>query len=101
MRCARPLPAGRMPVLAAGQLCPDLILMDIHLSGVLDGIEAAEQIIARYNIPIVFLTGYTDPETAERARRLNPVGFYIKPVSLREIQKIILDWQQANRFPLS
>jgi len=92
--------SGEDAVLAASQEHPDLILMDIHLAGLMDGIQAAELISARDNIPIVFLTGYTDPGTAERASKLHPVAYRIKPVSLREIHKIIQDWQQAGCAPV-
>jgi len=91
--------SGEDAILAASQQRPNLILMDIHLAGVINGIEAAEKIIAEYNVPIIFLSGYTDPEMAERAFRLRPLAYRTKPVSWREIEKIILDWQRANDSP--
>ncbi|MCM1984840.1 putative bifunctional diguanylate cyclase/phosphodiesterase [Lyngbya confervoides] len=63
------------------QLQCDLVLMDIRLPGELNGIETAERIQQQRNIPIIFLTAFTDPETIEQARRLEPVGYLVKPFS--------------------
>ncbi|KQC05495.1 MAG: hypothetical protein APR53_07375 [Methanoculleus sp. SDB] len=60
---------------------PDLILMDIGLDGDMDGIEAAAAIQEMNRIPIIYLTGYTDPETVKRARETRPDGYIIKPFS--------------------
>ena len=65
---------GRQAVEMAGELAPDLILMDIVMPGRLDGISAAEIIKADSNIPIIFLSGYGDPEFVERAKRVEPFG---------------------------
>lgn len=60
---------------------PDLILMDIGLDGEMDGIDAAIAIQNMSRIPIIYLTGYTDPETVERAKETHPDGYIIKPFS--------------------
>lgn len=64
----------------AGDL-PDLILMDITLSGKMDGIATAQHIQKRYNIPVVFLTANTDPETFERAKITDDCEYVVKPFS--------------------
>jgi PAS domain S-box-containing protein len=64
--------------LAASHM-PDLILMDIHLSGKRDGIEAAEEIRKILDIPVVFLTAHNDNDTVERARATGPFGYITKP----------------------
>ena len=46
---------------------PDLVLMDIQLGGEMDGVEAAQRIRAQHDIPVVYLTSYTDEETVRRA----------------------------------
>ncbi|MBC8181351.1 response regulator [candidate division KSB1 bacterium] len=51
------------------ELRPDLILMDIQLDGKLDGIEAAEQITTEFEVPIIYLTAYSDYSTLERAKK--------------------------------
>ncbi|MGB6680444.1 MAG: response regulator [Candidatus Bathyarchaeia archaeon] len=70
---------------------PDLVLMDIGLKGKIDGIEAAKIIKERYNIPVVFLTGYADENTIERAKSVEPVGYIIKPIDDNELKKIIAE----------
>ena len=58
---------------------PDLVLMDIHLRGKMDGIEAAEAIRRRYDVAVVYLTAYTDGETLLRAKATQPDGYIFKP----------------------
>lgn len=64
---------------------PDLVLMDIVLQGEIDGIEAAEQIRSRWNIPVVYLTAHSDEESIRRARITEPYGYIIKPFIEREL----------------
>ena len=64
---------------AADRFRPDLILIDIGLGDDCTGIEAAEQIRSRTDIPFVFLSGRVDKETVEQAQRVNPYGFVAKP----------------------
>jgi len=58
---------------------PDLVLMDIHLKGQMDGIEAARTIWGIYNIPVVFLTADAEDVTLERAIKTAPFGYIEKP----------------------
>jgi len=58
---------------------PDLVLMDIVLEGEMDGIEAANEIRSRFNIPIIYLTAYTDEKILERASLSGPFGYIVKP----------------------
>ena len=64
---------------------PDAVIMDIRLRDKMDGIEAAEQIHSRYNIPVVFLSAYSDKELLERAKRVGSFGYLIKPFEEREL----------------
>jgi two-component system cell cycle sensor histidine kinase/response regulator CckA len=68
---------------------PDLVLMDIVLDGDIDGIETARQIHNRYDIPIIYLTAYTDEEILRRAKRAEPFGYIIKPFGDRELYSSI------------
>ncbi|MBN1194751.1 MAG: response regulator [Methanomicrobiaceae archaeon] len=68
---------------------PDLILMDIGLDGDMDGIEAATVIQKMSPIPIIYLTGYSDPETLERVKETQPDGFLIKPFSDESLRTAI------------
>jgi DNA-binding response OmpR family regulator len=68
---------------------PDLILMDLGLSGKIDGIETARQIRERYNIPVIFLTAYIDDQRMIRAKEISPYGYIVKPVVERELIEMI------------
>src|SRR5438045_190655 len=54
---------------------PDLLLLDIQLSGKKDGIDVAETVNDVHRIPFIFLTANTDPETIDRAKRVNPHAY--------------------------
>lgn len=71
--------SGEDAIDAAGQYSPDLILMDIMLKGEISGIEAADQIRTRYQIPVIFLTAYADESTLSKAKVTEPYGYIIKP----------------------
>jgi CheY-like chemotaxis protein len=58
---------------------PDLILMDILLEGDMNGIEAADNIINHFDVPIIFLSCLNDPAVLERAVKTNPYGYIVKP----------------------
>lgn len=67
----------------AGELRPDLVLMDITLKGPVSGIEAASVIRERYGLPVVYMTGHTDESTVDSAIRADPFGYIVKPVDER------------------
>lgn len=64
---------------------PDLILMDISLAGSIDGIEAAKTIKSKQNVPIIFMTGYPDKAHMERARAVDPIKYFIKPIETNDL----------------
>ncbi len=70
----------------AKDFSPDLILMDIVMPGDIDGINAAEIIKAEMDIPIIFLTAYTDDEYIKRAKSIEPYGYIVKPYSDNEVK---------------
>ncbi len=59
---------------------PDVILMDIHLKGEMDGIETAKLISERYDIPVIFVTSDIEEETIHSATYTNTYGFLMKPI---------------------
>ena len=73
----------------AAELKPDLVLMDINLEGEIDGIDAAEKIAQISDIPVVYLTSYTNEDTLRRAIGTNPYGYLTKPVRPKEIYTTI------------
>lgn len=68
----------------------DLLVMDINLPGELDGIETCARIRQMHDIPALYVTAYSDPETRARAERTGPLGFLIKPVDAEELCREIL-----------
>ncbi len=68
---------------------PDLILMDIHLSGAMDGIATAQAISAQWDLPIVFLTAIRDDETLRRAIATSPFGYLLKPFDALQLHTTI------------
>ena len=55
----------------------------------MDGVQAAEEICARFNIPVVYLTAHADEETLERAKITQPFGYVLKPFELRDLHVAI------------
>ena len=70
-------------------LHPDLVLMDIRLRGEMDGIQTAEAIRRLEDMPVVFLTAYSDSDTLRRARDIEPFGYLLKPFAERELYTTI------------
>jgi PAS domain S-box-containing protein len=68
---------------------PDLVLMDIRLQGEMDGISASEKIRAAFDIPVIFLTAFSDKKTFERALVTAPYGYVIKPFSINTLSTSI------------
>ena len=81
--------SGEETLRLAAEAHPDLVLMDILLKGDMDGIEAAEHLRRRFNLPVVFLTAYADPQTLGRAKVTEPFGYLLKPFEVRELHSII------------
>lgn len=76
---------GEDAVQTALETEPDLILVDIVLKGNMDGIEAAAKIRSQLDIPIIYLTAYSDEEVLKRARKTEPYGYIIKPFKKSEL----------------
>jgi serine phosphatase RsbU (regulator of sigma subunit)/DNA-binding response OmpR family regulator len=76
---------GEDVVAAIAQHRPDLVLMDIRLCGGVDGIEAAYQAKAEFEVPVIYLTAYSDAETLKRAAQTGPDAFLLKPIDDREL----------------
>lgn len=68
---------------------PDMIFMDIKLKGDKDGIELGEIIKQMVDAPLVYVTSYSDPTIIERAKRINPAGFIVKPFNTNDIHAIV------------
>ncbi len=68
---------------------PDAVLMDIHLAGALDGIQTAARLRERANLPVIFLTAYSDAELLGQAGKVEPFGYLVKPFEERELHATI------------
>lgn len=64
---------------------PSLVLMDIMLSGNIDGISAAEVIHKRFDVPIIYLTAHSDDKSLSRANLTGPYGYIVKPIDERDL----------------
>jgi len=81
--------SGEEAVDMAKRLRPDIILMDIVMPGRLDGIDASEMIKAELDIPVIFLTAYTDDKFIKKAKTVEPFGYIVKPFQEKEIKAAI------------
>lgn len=79
------LTAGEEAVLKSPGLNPDLVIMDIGLSGAMDGIDAAYYLFRLFHYPILFITGLTEEKRLERAKLSQPYGIIFKPFTEIEI----------------
>ncbi len=81
-------PDGRDAVAKAESLTPDLVFLDIKMPR-LDGLEATRQIMARRPVPIILITGHSDPDLIERAVTAGVMGYLVKPVDRQALPPVI------------
>jgi PAS domain S-box-containing protein len=81
--------SGETALEKIGEARPDIILMDIHLAGTLDGIETAATIRKAHAIPVVYLTANSDTPILERAKATEPYGYILKPFDERDLKSTI------------
>jgi CheY-like chemotaxis protein len=81
--------SGEEAISKAESTFPDVVLMDIMLKGEIDGIEAAKEIKAKFEIPIIYLTAYSESNILERAKRTEPLGYIIKPFDENDLYSSI------------
>jgi len=104
--------SGEAAIKKVNEQLPDIILMDIMLKGDLTGIDTANIIRQKYDVPIVYLTANADIGTIEKAKVSLPYGYIIKPFSEKDLQtnieiarfkfnndiKLKMESDQYNRF---
>ena len=64
---------------------PDVVLIDIVLPGELDGIDLAQTVKSKYQLPLIFITSHSDKATVERAKRVKPDGYLLKPFEKQDL----------------
>ena len=80
---------GNLALLEVERQRPDLVLMDIRLKGDQDGIETAEKIYERFDVPVVYLTAYADDDTLQRAKQTASYGYLLKPFDEKDLRPAI------------
>ena len=78
--------SGEEAVKICGTNKPDVVLMDIHLAGNINGIETAELIGKEYDIPVVYITGDSEPETVKKSILKNTFGYMVKPIYKKTLE---------------
>lgn len=68
---------------------PEIVLMDIHLRGGIDGIETARRLVDKFNCAIIFLTGQSSKEIYERSFKIKPFGYLLKPIDMEQTKMTI------------
>jgi PAS domain S-box-containing protein len=81
--------SGEEAIKKALEIHPDIVLMDIVLEGAMDGVEAAGYIHDHFDIPVVYLTAYSDDTTLQRAKITEPFGYILKPFHEKELYTTI------------
>ena len=79
------LSTGEEAIQKVSEIHPGLVMMDIMLEGAVDGVEATREIHEKFDIPVVYLTAYSDDSTLERAKITEPYGYVLKPFDEREL----------------
>lgn len=77
--------SGEDAIAKAESTFPDVVLMDIMLKGDIDGLEAAKEIKEKYDIPVVYLTAYSDDKILERVKPTEPLGYIVKPFDEKDL----------------
>jgi diguanylate cyclase (GGDEF)-like protein/PAS domain S-box-containing protein len=77
---------------------PDLVMMDIVIKGPIDGIETARRIRAEIDVPVIFLTAYSDRDTLERVKQVSPFGYLLKPFRADDLRSGIEVARQRHQM---
>jgi CheY-like chemotaxis protein len=89
--------SGEQTLQGLESLNPDLILMDIQLSGKLDGIQTVEAIRQNRQIPVIYMTGNSDESTKQRALSTDCNAYLVKPVEKLQLEAAVTATFEAAR----
>ena len=78
---------GKTAIEMTKKIKPDLIVMDISLEGELDGIEAMTEIRKFSDVPVVYITGNSDPMHVKRAKETDYLDYLTKPIEFEDLKK--------------
>jgi len=77
--------SGEKALYKVEKIQPDLVLVDIVLKGEINGIDVAHEIKNRFNIPVIYITAYSDENTLQKAKITEPYGYLLKPFGEKEL----------------
>lgn len=80
---------GKTAIETAEKIDPDLIVMDISLEGEIDGIEAMLEIRKFSDVPVIYITGNSDPYHVERAEETNYLDYLTKPIEFEDLKQSV------------
>jgi DNA-binding LytR/AlgR family response regulator len=83
------IPRGEEAIVHVENYQPDIVLLDINLKGPLDGVETAKKILAKTDVPVIYVTANTDEATFNRAKATKPYAFISKPIKNLDLQRAI------------
>jgi diguanylate cyclase (GGDEF)-like protein len=84
-----PISRGENALLEIGRINPDLVLMDIRLEGQMSGLQVASEIRKNYQLPVVYLTAYSDPSTVDEVKNSHPYGYLVKPFNKQQLAVVV------------
>jgi len=88
--CGKHVTTGEGAVKRAAEEIPDLIFMDIRLADNINGIESAKRILVNNpDIPIAFMSAFSDNEVVDEAKKLNCVAYFNKPLDMQDIKELL------------
>lgn len=80
---------GKTAIEVAQNLNPDLIIMDILLEGEIDGIDAMHEIRKFSDVPVIYITGNSDPYHVKRAEETDYIDYLTKPIEFDDLKTAI------------
>ena len=80
---------GKTAIEVAQNLNPDLIIMDILLEGEIDGIDAMNEIRKFSDVPVIYITGNSDPYHVKRAKETDYIDYLTKPIEFDDLKTAV------------
>ncbi len=77
---------GKTAIEVARRINPDLILMDISLEGEMDGIDAMKEIRKFSDVPVIYITGNSDPYHVQQAKETDYLDYLVKPIEFNDLK---------------
>ncbi|MBI4806011.1 MAG: response regulator [Desulfovibrio sp.] len=81
--------SGEEALEAFGGDCPDVVIMDVRLDGKLDGIETTHLLKKLKNVPVIFVSAFSDDSTRQRAEETSPLAFISKPLDINLLKRAL------------